>query len=125
MPLRGPIKTSFDRFVGAGLEPGRDGKGERLRGLEIDDQIPFLRKHDRQILRLGPVKDTARISADFPIRILKAGRIAQQTAREDIVAPRINSRKRVPRGELSEEKAPIVVERITPTEQLTPPMLHL
>src|SRR5258707_5303434 len=103
---------------------GRDGKGERLRGLEIDDQIPFLRKHDRQILRLGPVKDTARISADFPIRILKAGRIAQQTAREDIVAPRINSRKRVPRGEFSEEKAPIVVERITRDEERTRPMLH-
>src|SRR5260370_8501358 len=98
MPLRGPIKTSFDRFVGAGLEPGRDGKGERLRGLEIDDQIPFLRKHDRQILRLGPVKDTAPISADFPKRILKAGRIAQQSDREYLVAPLINTRNPIPRN---------------------------
>jgi hypothetical protein len=38
--------TLFNHFVGDGEQPGREGKAERLGGLQVDDELELCRLHD-------------------------------------------------------------------------------
>jgi hypothetical protein len=50
----------FDHLVSAQHEPGRDLMADRLRGLEIDDQLKPRRLLDRQIRRLDAAQQLER-----------------------------------------------------------------
>jgi hypothetical protein len=49
--------ASFDNFVGAGEDLGRDGDAERAGSLQIDDQLVGRGLLHRQIGRLGALED--------------------------------------------------------------------
>ena len=43
------LADSFDHLVGAGEQRGRNSEAERVRGLEVNDQLEFSWCFDRQI----------------------------------------------------------------------------
>jgi hypothetical protein len=53
--------TSFDHFVSAGDQRGRNSEAERLCGSEIDGQLVFCRGLYRQVSRLLAFEDTVDI----------------------------------------------------------------
>jgi hypothetical protein len=57
VPVAAP--TLFDHLVGAGKNQGRDRQAERLRGLDIDDEVEFYDLLDRQVGRIGAFKNFA------------------------------------------------------------------
>src|ERR1700676_1232525 len=46
--------TSFDHVIGAGEQRRWHAEAERLRSLEIDNQVKLGRLFDRNVARLGP-----------------------------------------------------------------------
>ena len=58
----------------------RDGKAERLRGFEVDEQIEFRRQHDRQVTRLFALQNAADIVAGLSIGVGPAGAVADEAA---------------------------------------------
>jgi len=56
-PIR--CRLGADDLIGAGEDRGRHGQAERLRGLEIDDQLEPGRLLDRQIGGLSPLRTLA------------------------------------------------------------------
>src|SRR5437016_5995223 len=66
---------SFNDLVGAGDERPRDFEAERLRGLEVEEQLDFRSLLDRQIGWLVASENPARIDADRTERIRKTGSI--------------------------------------------------
>ncbi len=58
----------------------RHRKPERLRGLEVDDQLEPRRLLDRQISRLGAFEDLSGVNAGLAKDSGKARSIADQTA---------------------------------------------
>src|ERR1700736_3735948 len=71
---------SFDRLVGATEQRQRHGEAERLRGLEIDDQLDFRGLLDRQIGRLHALENLTRGDTDQMICIRKTGFVVHQTS---------------------------------------------
>ena len=57
--------TLLDHLVGRGQQRFRDGKPERLRRFEVDDQLEFGRLLDWQVCGLGAVEDFAGIDANL------------------------------------------------------------
>src|SRR6266436_4187165 len=108
----GRINTSIDGFVGARNEPGRDRQGERICGLAINHQFPFLRRYDRELLRPRPMEDAAGINTDLSIGVRDAWAIAQKTAGHCIFPSRIKRRNLILRRKRSDTFTPVEIERI-------------
>jgi hypothetical protein len=70
----------------------RDGEAERVGGLQVDDQFELGRLHDRQVGRLGAIKNFAGIGADLTETVLDIGSVAHQPAGYDMITVRISRR---------------------------------
>ncbi|MFZ1206530.1 MAG: hypothetical protein WAN94_00025, partial [Pseudolabrys sp.] len=53
----------FNHFIGERDQPGRNGKAEGFRGLEIDHEFKFCRLEDRKIGRFCALEDLSRVGA--------------------------------------------------------------
>src|SRR5215510_1652631 len=71
--------TSFDHLVGRGLQHRWHGEAEQSGRLAIDYQLELTGLHDRQVGRLGAVKDATDIGANLPERIRKVRSIAHES----------------------------------------------
>src|SRR5690348_5931808 len=71
---------SFDDLVGAVEDRWRHGETERLRGLEVDDQLECCRLLHRQIRRFGAFEDLPNVIADLAKDSREARSIADQAA---------------------------------------------
>src|SRR5262245_19666063 len=83
-----PPFRSFDHLVGAGKHRCRHFEAERLRGLQVDDEIELGRLHPRQVGGLLALKDSADIEPGLAIHIELIGAIADQLTGADSLAPR-------------------------------------
>src|SRR5262249_61377623 len=75
--------ASLDHLLGAHEQPGRHGKAERLRGLEIDHQLDLGGLLHRQVRRLLALENAARIDTGLAVCIRETAPIAYQTAASD------------------------------------------
>src|SRR5262249_31775972 len=72
--------TLFDHLVGAAEQRERERDAERLRSLEVDDQLHLCCLLDRQISRLFAFENSSGVNADLTIVIRLTGSVAQQAA---------------------------------------------
>src|SRR5262249_17307589 len=70
----------FDHFVGGGLQGQRDGKAERLRGLEVDDQLELGRLLDRKRGRRRALENARDIGAGAAVIVVRVAAVADQPA---------------------------------------------
>src|SRR5216683_6321581 len=84
--------VSFDHLVGLGEDRWRDGEAERLRSLEIDDQLERGRLHDWQVGRLGALEDLPGINSDLATDSRDARPIADQAAGRGVFTELIDRR---------------------------------
>jgi hypothetical protein len=96
------ITASLDDLVSAGEEHRRERQAERLRGLQIDDQLEFGRPLDRQICRLGAFEDLVDIGRDALLRVVQIGSVAHQTANHNELAERVDCRQLAARREFND-----------------------
>src|SRR5205823_2493706 len=85
-------RRSFDHLVGAGEKGLRHRQAERLRGLNVDDQLELGRLLDRQIGRLGAFEDLAGVSAQLAPYADETSAIANQAAGLDKFTKSIDRR---------------------------------
>jgi hypothetical protein len=84
-----PTRThsaSFDDLIGARQEGLRHGETERLRGVEVDDQLECRRLLHRKVGRLGALQDLSGVNALLVIDRRIARAIAEQAAGDGEVA---------------------------------------
>ena len=74
------MRLLFDDLVGAGENRWRDRQPERLRGLEINDQLEVRWLQNRQIGWLGPLQNPSGVNAGLAIESVGVGAIADQAA---------------------------------------------
>src|SRR5258706_1082270 len=91
--VRKPMRPgSFDDLVGAGEDRWWDRQAERLRGLEIDDQLEPGRLLDRKVGWLGALEDPSGVDADLAIGSRDARSIADQAAELGELTPLVYRR---------------------------------
>src|SRR5438093_4579117 len=78
VPLVEVSPALFDRFIGACQERYRRIKSERLRGLEVDDELEFIRKLDRQIAGLFALKDSIDVGCGASVELADIDTIGRQ-----------------------------------------------
>src|ERR1700730_17418672 len=69
---------SFDDIVGEGEERRRDCEAERLRGLEVNDQLEFRRLLDREVGRFRAFEDFVHVDHASTQQIAKVRTIGYE-----------------------------------------------
>src|SRR3954453_21981732 len=92
LPRRGSA-ASFDHLVCAGQHYLRHDDSERLRGLEIDDELVGVQALDRQVAGLGALKDAAGVAADDAVHVGPARAVAGEAAPRYELARREDGRQ--------------------------------
>src|SRR5262249_20570340 len=113
----------FDHLVGEREQRRRNVDAERLRRLQVDDEVEFARLHDRQFRRLFALEDTASIGADFA-KVLEAPSVTHHPACVGKVAKGKNRRERVARRERQELATAAEEKRVGPNYERIGPLLH-
>jgi hypothetical protein len=96
----------FDHLVGAGREGRRHFDAQRPRGVKIDHELEAGRLHHWQISGLFALENSAGIDGGLPIGVRKFGAAAHQAAGLHEVAPFIDRRNSVARGQHHKLLAP-------------------
>src|SRR5215472_9144959 len=92
-----PRADSFNHLSGERAQRKRDRNPERLRGLEVDDQVELSRLLHRQLSRLLTLEDTPGVGADQAVLVGDAAPIAHQRAGSGKLAKLINRRHPMPK----------------------------
>ena len=85
----------FDHLVGAGEDQRRDREAERVRGLEIDDEIEPDRLLDRQVGGARSLQDAIDIARGTARYIAEARCVGQKTTAFDVGSRPIDGWKAV------------------------------
>src|SRR5215471_13392487 len=72
--------TSLDHLVDAANHRQRDGEGERLGGLHVDNELDFGRLLDRQLGGLLAFENSACIDAERVVRIQNGASVSHEAA---------------------------------------------
>src|SRR5262245_23874441 len=102
----------FDHLVGAREQHRRDIEPQRLRDLEVDDQLELGRLQYRQIGWPGPFENSCRVNANLAVGIYGVYSIAHQAASCSIFTELINRRKHIVRRQNHKLTAPGIEEWI-------------
>src|SRR5262249_23278180 len=119
---RGGSQPSFDHLVGGHLQGQRHFEAERLRSVEIDDQLESRGLRDREISWLFALENAAGIDADLTPYIRQAGAVAHQCAGHGIFPLIVNCGNRMPRYERYELMASGEEDRIAANEERVGPV---
>ena len=90
----------------------RDSQGERLGSIEVEHKFERAGLLHRQVGRFGTIENAPDVASHFAIRVAKARPVAQETAVNDIFAPRKDRRYPMLGREQNELSTPAGEERI-------------
>ena len=102
----------LDHFVGTQQDGSRHGQGERPGSIEVEHKIECAGLLHRQVGRFCTIENAPDVASHFAIRVAKARPVAQQTAVNDIFAPRKDRRYPMLGCEQNELSTPAGEERI-------------
>src|SRR5262245_28971136 len=80
----------FDRLIGNGEQPRREGEAEYLGGVEVDHELELGRLHDRQVGGLLALQNPSGIHTGLAICAGDARSVAHQAAGFGTIAPGID-----------------------------------
>src|SRR5262245_28524896 len=107
----------FDPLVGEQLNRVGHLQAERLRGLQVDDELELGRLQYRQLGGLAALEDDAGINADLTEHVCDAGAVAHQQAGFDHLTIGTTRRHPVPRRQRGKLAAATVEEAIASDQQ--------
>src|SRR5215472_4546254 len=100
-----PPFTSFDHLVGKREQLGRDFDAQCLCGGEVDDQIEFGPKFDRQVAGLFAFENPADVDTSAAISIRLTWAVAHPAGSRSVIAYTIHRRQRMKSRQAHEQKA--------------------
>src|SRR3954447_9808242 len=104
--------VSLDDLVGLSEEVLWDVETQRPGGLEVDDQLEGGRLLDRHVRRIGTLEDLAGVNAHQAKGSFEARSIADEAAGRSELAPSIDPRNGMARGQRHDLLALVGEERI-------------